>query len=60
MTLGLVWEYQYEQDLLALDFDYKLKNKYVLDLRWDAYDWLKISQPRPGAKPTSIGGRGRG
>jgi hypothetical protein len=43
LTLGLVWEYQYEQDLLALEFDYKLKNKYVLDLRWDAYDWLKIT-----------------
>ena len=42
MTLGLAWEYQFDQDLLALDFDYKLKNKYVLDLRWDAYDWLKI------------------
>ena len=43
MTLGLAWEYQFEQDLLALDFDYKLKNKYVLDLRWDAFAWLKIA-----------------
>ena len=43
MTLGLAWEYQFEQDLLALDYDYKLKNKYALDLRWDAYDWLKIA-----------------
>jgi len=43
MTLGLTWEYQYDQDLLALVFDYKLKNKYMLDLRWDAYDWLKIA-----------------
>jgi len=43
MTLGLAWEYQYEQDLLALNFDYKLKNKYALDLRWDAFYWLKIN-----------------
>jgi len=43
MTLGLAWEYQFDQDLLALDYDYKLKNKYVLDLRWDAFDWLKIA-----------------
>lgn len=43
MTLGLSWEYQFEQDLLTLDFDYKLKNKYVLDLRWDTFDWLKIT-----------------
>jgi len=43
MTLGVSWEYQFEQDLLAVDFDYKLKNKYILDLRWDAYDWLKIT-----------------
>ncbi len=43
MKLGLAWEYQFDQDLLALDFDYKLKNKYVLDLRWDAFDWLKIA-----------------
>jgi len=43
MNLGLEWEYQFEQDLLALDFDYKLKNKYVLGLRWDAFDWLKIT-----------------
>ncbi|MHB8835927.1 MAG: hypothetical protein ACYC9Y_09485 [Candidatus Methylomirabilia bacterium] len=43
MTLGLEWEYQFDQDLLALEYDYKLKNKYVLDLRWDAYDWLKFT-----------------
>ncbi len=43
LTLGLGWEYQFEQDLLALDYDYKLRNKYVLDLRWDAFDWLKIT-----------------
>jgi hypothetical protein len=43
MTVGLSWEYQYDQDLLALDYDYKLRNKYVLELRWDAYDWLKIT-----------------
>lgn len=43
LTLGLTWEYQFEQDLLALDFDYKLRNKYVLDLRWDAFNWLKIT-----------------
>jgi len=42
MTLGLAWEYEFDQDLLALDYDYKLKNKYLLDLRWDAFDWLKI------------------
>jgi len=43
MTLALAWEYQFEQDLLALVFDYKLTNKYVIDLRWDAFDWLKIT-----------------
>ena len=43
ITLGVIWEYQYEQDLLALDFDYKLKNKYALDLRWEAFPWLKIT-----------------
>jgi hypothetical protein len=43
LTLGLAWEYQFDQDLLALDFDYKIKNKYVLDLRWDAFDSLKIT-----------------
>jgi len=43
ITLGVSWEYQFDQDLLALSYDYKLKNKYVLDLRWDAYEWLKIS-----------------
>ncbi len=43
LTLGLSWEYQFEQDLLALEYDYKLKNKYVLDLRWDAFEWLKIT-----------------
>jgi hypothetical protein len=42
LTLGLSWEYEYEQDLLALDFDYKLKNKYLLDLRWETFPWLKI------------------
>jgi len=42
MTLGLAWEFEFDQDLLALVFDYKLKNKYLLDLRWDAFDWLKI------------------
>lgn len=43
LTLGLSWEYQYEQDLLALEFDYELKNKYVLDVRWNAFDWLKFT-----------------
>lgn len=43
LTLGLLWEYQYDQDLLALDFDYKLKNKYALDVRWDTFDWLKVT-----------------
>lgn len=43
LTLGLSWEYQFEQDLLVLDFDYKLKNKYVLDLRWDAFETLRFT-----------------
>jgi len=43
ITLGVIWEYQYEQDLLGLEFDYKFQNKYGLDLRWEAFDWLKIS-----------------
>ena len=60
MTLGLAWEYQFDQDLLALDFDYKLKNKYVLDLRWDAFDWLKIaSEARRETDLDCGGGRGR-
>ncbi len=43
LTLGLAWEYEFEQDLLALDFDYKLKNRYSLDLRWDPIEWLKFA-----------------
>ena len=43
MTLGLSWEYQFDQDLLTLDYDFKLKNKYAVDLRWDTYDWLRIT-----------------
>ncbi len=43
MTLGLSWEYQLDQDLLALDYDYKLKNKYLADMRWDFMPWLKVT-----------------
>lgn len=43
LRLGLSWEYDFEQDLLELEFDYKLLNKYQLDLRWDAYDWLRFA-----------------
>jgi hypothetical protein len=42
IRLDLSWEYEFEQDLLALDFDYKFKNNYVLQLRWDFNDWLKL------------------
>ena len=31
MTLGLRWEYQFDQDLLLLDYDYKVKNQYLLE-----------------------------
>lgn len=43
LSLGVSWEYQFEQDLLQLTYDYKLKNKYLLDLRWDLMDWFKIT-----------------
>lgn len=43
LQLGLSWEYQFEQDLLGLEFDYELKNKYVADLRWDLMPWFKIT-----------------
>ena len=43
ITLGLSWEYEFLQDLLALEYDYKFKNRYLLDLRWDFNDWLRIN-----------------
>jgi hypothetical protein len=43
ITLGVTWEYQFEQDLFVLEFDYKLKNKYLAELRWDAMDWFKVT-----------------
>jgi hypothetical protein len=43
LTLNAAWEYQFDQDLLQLDYDYKVKNKYALDIRWDAYPWLKFT-----------------
>ena len=32
----MTWEYQFEQDLLQLEYDYRVENKYDLDVRWDA------------------------
>lgn len=43
MNIALLWEYQFEQDLTSLTFDYKVSNKYSLDLHWDAYETLKIT-----------------
>lgn len=43
MLVGLSWEYQFEQDLLGLEFDYELKNKYQADLKWDPTAWLKVT-----------------
>lgn len=42
MTLGLSWEYQFDQDLLELSYDYKFKNRYQIELRWDMTNWLKF------------------
>lgn len=43
MSVGATWEYQYNQDLLELDYDYKVQNKYAFDLRFDVLPMLKIT-----------------
>jgi hypothetical protein len=43
LTFALSWEYSFDQDLLALDYDYKVDNRYSLDVRWDMLPWLKFA-----------------
>lgn len=43
MSAGVTWEYQFDQDLLELDYDYKVKNKYGFDVRWDVLSALKVT-----------------
>lgn len=42
--LGVVlsWEYTFDQDLLALDYDYKVDNKYAIEGRYDMLPSLKF------------------
>jgi hypothetical protein len=42
ITLGLGWEYEFEQDLLKQSYDYTFKNRYLLDLRWDFTGRLRL------------------
>lgn len=42
LTVGLSWEYQFDQDLLLLDYDYKLRNQYGLEARYDLISWVKV------------------
>lgn len=42
-VLDLTWEGSYEQDLLALDYDYNLDNKYGIKLTHQLMRGLKIS-----------------
>jgi hypothetical protein len=43
MTLDLSWEYQFDQDLLALEYDFKVNNKYAATLRYDLLDWVNLT-----------------
>lgn len=43
LVVGAAWEYQFDQDLMLLTYDYKVKNQYLLDMRWDPMWWLKVS-----------------
>lgn len=42
MTAAALWEYQFEQDLLELEYDYRVSNKYGLEVRWDPLAGLKV------------------
>jgi hypothetical protein len=42
LTVGLTWEYQFDQDLLQLEYDYKLRNQYGIEARYDLIDWVKV------------------
>jgi hypothetical protein len=43
LNLVLSWEYGLDQDLLQLEYDYKVDNKYALDLRFDVFPALKLT-----------------
>ncbi len=43
LSVGLSWEYAAEQDLLQLEYDYSVDNKYLLDVRYDMFPALKLS-----------------
>jgi len=35
LSAGFTWEYQYDEDLLRIDYEYKLKNQYKIDIRYE-------------------------
>lgn len=43
VTVDLEWERQFDQDLLELTYDTKLKDKYQISLRWDLLEWFKVN-----------------
>jgi len=43
LTLRASWEYGFDQDLLVLDYDYQVTNKFLLDARWDLMSWFKVT-----------------
>jgi predicted porin len=42
LSLALIWEYQFDQDMLQLSYDTRLNNVYEADLRWEALNWVKL------------------
>jgi len=43
MSLELLWEYEYEEDLLSLDFETKENGKYQAKLRYDPLNWARLT-----------------
>lgn len=43
LSAGLSWDYEFAQDLLQLDKDYKISNQYALSLRYDVLSWILMS-----------------
>ncbi|HWR97301.1 MAG TPA: hypothetical protein VN317_02685 [Candidatus Methanoperedens sp.] len=43
LNAGVTWEYSYDQDLLQLEYDYKVQNKYGLDARFNVLPSLKVT-----------------
>jgi hypothetical protein len=58
LTVRASWEYGFDQDLLVLDYDYKVTNKFLLDGRWDMMDWLKVAAEAKRETETQVFGPG--